>query len=104
MFPSSGEERETPTLLVPLERDNLNQWATRIEVKVFLRLTVGQSASSGIRPPSGTSDKFLASAVPLGSKSRRTRDHSLRLGSLSVASYDSQGDGGGIFKSLTMGM
>jgi hypothetical protein len=38
----------------------------------------------------------LASAVPLASDSRRTQDHILlsqflRLGSLSVASYDSQG-------------
>jgi hypothetical protein len=42
----------------------------------------------------------LASAVTRRSKSRRTYDHvllsHLRLGSLSVASYDSQGYGGGI--------
>jgi hypothetical protein len=26
MFPSSGEVRETPTLLDPLERANFNHW------------------------------------------------------------------------------
>jgi hypothetical protein len=26
MFPSSGEGKETPILLGPLERDNLNHW------------------------------------------------------------------------------
>jgi hypothetical protein len=49
----------------------------------------------------------LASAVTLGSKSRRTRDHiSLshwRLGSLSVACYDSQDYGGGILTRVYMG-
>jgi hypothetical protein len=28
LFPSSGEERETPTLLGPLERANTNDWTT----------------------------------------------------------------------------
>jgi hypothetical protein len=42
----------------------------------------------------------LASAVTLGSKYHRTRHHillcHLKLGSLSVASYGSQGYGGGV--------
>jgi hypothetical protein len=46
----------------------------------------------------------FTSAVTLGSKSGRTEDHiilfHLRLGSLSVASYDSQDYGGGILTSL----
>jgi hypothetical protein len=46
----------------------------------------------------------LASAVTLGSKLGRTRDHILlphsALGSLFVASYDSQGYGGGILTYL----
>jgi hypothetical protein len=46
----------------------------------------------------------LASAVTLGSKSHRTRDHMLlshlSLGSLSVASYYSYGHGGGIISCL----
>jgi hypothetical protein len=49
----------------------------------------------------------LASAVTLGSKSSRTWDHillvHLRLGSLSVASYDSQGYGAGILTRLHTG-
>jgi hypothetical protein len=31
LFPSSGEGRETPTLLGPLERANLNQWTRRTD-------------------------------------------------------------------------
>jgi hypothetical protein len=46
----------------------------------------------------------LASAVTLGSKSHRTRDHvllsHLRLGCLFVTSYDSWGYGGGILSCL----
>jgi hypothetical protein len=50
----------------------------------------------------------IVSAVALGSKFRRTHDHTLlshlRLGSLSVASYDSQGYGGGILSRLHTGI
>jgi hypothetical protein len=49
----------------------------------------------------------LASAVTLVSKSRRTRDHislsHLRLGSLFIASHDSEGYGGGILTRLHTG-
>jgi hypothetical protein len=30
LFPSSDEGRETPTLLGPLERTNLNHWTTHV--------------------------------------------------------------------------
>jgi hypothetical protein len=44
MFPSSDEGRETPTLLAPLERANLNHWTTH-EVRWGYYTTDGQSVS-----------------------------------------------------------
>jgi hypothetical protein len=32
LFPSSYEEREAPTLLGPLERDNLNHWTSLLDI------------------------------------------------------------------------
>jgi hypothetical protein len=34
LFPSSGEVRETPILLGPLERANLNHWINRVDVSL----------------------------------------------------------------------
>jgi hypothetical protein len=31
LFPSSGEGRETPSVLGPLDRANLNQWKTHVK-------------------------------------------------------------------------
>jgi hypothetical protein len=36
LFPSSLEGRETPTLLSPLERANLNHLTTHVQVQVIL--------------------------------------------------------------------
>jgi hypothetical protein len=38
LFPSSGEGRETSTLLGPLESANLYSWTTHIEVEVVVNL------------------------------------------------------------------
>jgi hypothetical protein len=48
LFPSSDEGKETPTLLGPLERANLNHWTT--QVKDTLRLTVSQSVCLDVGP------------------------------------------------------
>jgi hypothetical protein len=36
VFPSSGGGRETPTLLVPLERANLNHWTTHVSISTAI--------------------------------------------------------------------
>jgi hypothetical protein len=38
LIPSSGEGRESPTLLGPLNRANLSPWTTHVKVSVILRL------------------------------------------------------------------
>jgi hypothetical protein len=51
MFPSSVGTGETPTLLGPLERANLNHWTTHVQVKVALGLAVyHQSVRLDARP------------------------------------------------------
>jgi hypothetical protein len=97
LYPSSGISRNTlrfgnwicfrpqvkkvgrvPAQLGPLERANLNHWTTAVKVKVTLRLTVGQSVSLG---PLDLATIFYCLSLET---------------SLFVASYDSQGQGGGI--------
>jgi hypothetical protein len=40
LFPSSGEGRETPTLLGPLERDNLNHWTSDTNRNAAIQLEI----------------------------------------------------------------
>jgi hypothetical protein len=83
-------------------RPRLQTGTHKVKVKVTLRLTVSQSVSKSwlcmLLP--------LASAVFLGSKSLGTRDNILLSqiwDFLFVASYDSQGHGGGIRPRLDTG-
>jgi hypothetical protein len=83
----------------------------------ILRSLVWHVLASSCRAPSLTRGRVcnlhiqlllgIASAATLDSKSRRTRDHilqsQLKLCSHFVASYDSQGYGGGILTCLHMG-
>jgi hypothetical protein len=57
MFPSSGEEKETPTLNGHLERTNLNYRTTQ-EVEVKLRPTISRPVRLGVRHPCGTRDRY----------------------------------------------
>jgi hypothetical protein len=69
MFPSSGEGREEPTLLGPLERPNLYHWRlhvkVKVKVKVILLPTVSLPVCLGARHPSGTRDQFFSFSVYL---------------------------------------
>jgi hypothetical protein len=106
---------ETPTLLGPLEKTNLNRWTPHVEGEVNLRPTVGRPVCLGVGPPSGAHDQIfitvrhlrsscwgapsltrgrvcnllLQFAVTLQSKSRRTHDILLsHLRSYFTVSYE----------------
>jgi hypothetical protein len=50
LFPSSGEVKETPTVLCPLQIVKLNHSTTQDKVKVTLKLMVSQSVCLGVEP------------------------------------------------------
>jgi hypothetical protein len=63
MFPSSEEGRETPIVLDPLERANLNHWKTHVEAEIILRPTVSRLLCLVIGHPSVADDQILPSDI-----------------------------------------
>jgi hypothetical protein len=59
LFQSSNEERETPTLLCPVERAVLNHWTTHVEIEVNLRPTVSRPICPGVRLRFGAHDEIF---------------------------------------------
>jgi hypothetical protein len=58
LFRSSGEGKETPTLLGALESENMNH-LVQAKVKVTFRATISRPVRLGVRRPSGTRDQFF---------------------------------------------
>jgi hypothetical protein len=91
LFPSSGEGRETPTLLGTLERANPNQLTIQVQVRVqvILRPTVSRPVRLGVGPALGPMTLFQfslfdnyflsssCSAIIYWLESRRTHNHLL---------------------------
>jgi hypothetical protein len=60
LFPSSGEGRETPTLLGPLWKVNLNHCTTRRQSHITTDdQSVSRSVYRGLESSSGTCDQIL---------------------------------------------
>jgi hypothetical protein len=48
LFPSSGEWRETPTLLGPLGRANLSYWSSEVGTSNELNFELEEKASTSV--------------------------------------------------------